>query len=372
MATKITKWTRDKPSVNNEFVDPTRRSHQPLAHHLTAQHTHTLYQLATQQQHKEDDDKQRKNINESREDAVVRRRIAWLRAQLHEVTLGDKSPTRGSPKAPKATGRKQEEEEEDEKVTEEEVERLRKEADKRKEVLSRVRTYIPVPPSPVTPKERGRKIHAKVVEVRREQVKEKEEQRQQKRREEEGWSRRTLLNQQKAEEQIWREQEEQRLKRDKLRRDLDILCEEREKARVEERKKVERQRQDLNYSHHVYNIYSTQQDQQAAIEKKKRREELEQEIAKVKEARAWDEEQEATRREEELRYSEVKRAFARRVKQSTLDKMKGKRITYISPPSPTPAVTFAKVSTSPTVSATSAISLKGRPVSPNVSASIKA
>ncbi|KAK4312551.1 hypothetical protein Pmani_016018 [Petrolisthes manimaculis] len=213
-----------------------------------------------------------------------------------------KSPTTASPNAPKATGRKQEEEE---KVTEEEVERLRKEADKRKEVLSRVRTYIPVPPSPVTPKERGHKIHAKVVEVRREQVKEKEEQRQQKRREEEGWSRRTLLNQQKAEEQIWREQEEQRLKRDKLRRDLDILCDENEKAKVEERKKMERQRQDLNYSHHVYNIYSTHQDQQAAIEKKKRREELEREIAKVKEAWAWDEEQEATRREEELRYGNI-------------------------------------------------------------------
>lgn len=40
---------------------------------------------------------------------------------------------------------------------------------------------------------------------------------------------------------------------------------------------------------------------QAAVEKKKRREELEREIEKVKEARAWEEKQEVARREEELR-----------------------------------------------------------------------
>lgn len=59
------------------------------------------------------------------------------------------------------------------------------------------------------------------------------------------------------------------------------------------------------------------------------------------------------------RYSEIKRAFARRVKQNTLDKMKGKRTSYIPPPSPTDAVTPAKVSTSPTMSDISALSLKG-------------
>lgn len=63
----------------------------------------------------------------------------------------------------------------------------------------------------------------KVVEERREQVKEKEAQRLQRKQEEEGWNRQALLNQQKAEEQIWREQEEQRLKRERLRRDLDRL-----------------------------------------------------------------------------------------------------------------------------------------------------
>lgn len=63
----------------------------------------------------------------------------------------------------------------------------------------------------------------KVVEERREQVKEKVAQRLQRKQEEEGWNRQALLNQQKAEEQIWREQEEQRLKRERLRRDLDRL-----------------------------------------------------------------------------------------------------------------------------------------------------
>lgn len=63
----------------------------------------------------------------------------------------------------------------------------------------------------------------KVVEVRRDQVKEKEALRQQRRQEEEGWNRQALLNQQKADEQIWREQEELRLKRERLRRDLDRL-----------------------------------------------------------------------------------------------------------------------------------------------------
>lgn len=49
------------------------------------------------------------------------------------------------------------------------------------------------------------------------------------------------------------------------------------------------------------------------------------EIEKVKAERMREAEVEDRLREEQLRYSAVKRAFARRVKQKTLDKMQGKR-----------------------------------------------
>lgn len=94
MATKITKWTREKGSAK-DFVDATRRSHQPLAHHLTLHHTAKLRELArreTTEGKREKQQQQQQQVEEereSREDAVVRRRIEWLRAQLHEVTLGD-------------------------------------------------------------------------------------------------------------------------------------------------------------------------------------------------------------------------------------------------------------------------------------------
>lgn len=87
MATKITKWTRERGG-RKDFVDATRRSHQKLKIHLKGQDAHQMRELARYEKKHADASYQEMEMKlEAREDVVIRRRIEQLRAQLHDVTL---------------------------------------------------------------------------------------------------------------------------------------------------------------------------------------------------------------------------------------------------------------------------------------------
>lgn len=87
MTTKITKWTRERGG-RKDFVDATRQSHQKLKVHLNGQEVDQMRELARYEKKKADENYQEMGERlEAREDAVIRRRIEQLRAQLHDVTV---------------------------------------------------------------------------------------------------------------------------------------------------------------------------------------------------------------------------------------------------------------------------------------------
>ncbi|XP_071524433.1 uncharacterized protein [Panulirus ornatus] len=205
------------------------------------------------------------------------------------------------------------------------VEELRLEADGRQKVLARVRTYIRATPAPTTPDQRAQTIHAKVVEERAVQVREKAERVRQKEEEEAKWARVVLKNRQQFEEDQRRERHLKTEKKERLRKELDVLCQEREERRAEERARLQRLRQDAESSDQAYLLYHQHLATVAAQEKLRKRDELLNEIEKVKATKLQEALKEEEEREADLRYSAVKRAYARRVKQRILDKMKGKK-----------------------------------------------
>ena len=80
MATAITKWTREKGG-RKDFVDSTRRSHQPLRVILSSSDAARMREMAGLGR-----EEAGKGMEE-REDVMVRRRIEKLRALLHDVNL---------------------------------------------------------------------------------------------------------------------------------------------------------------------------------------------------------------------------------------------------------------------------------------------
>ncbi|KAG7170318.1 trichohyalin-like [Homarus americanus] len=318
MATKITKWTRERGG-RKDFVDPTRRSHQRLKIHLTGQDTVKMRELAKWKEKDNSENKQeREEKREDREDRVIRKRIEKLRAQLHDVTLHEEKQQRRE-------SRQQEREE----VPRRGVEELRREADKGKAALVRVRTYIPTVPAPTTPKQRARTIHAKVLEQRAVQVKEKRERVRQRQEDDDYWAKVVIKNQERFKDDQWYEHLQKIEKKDKLRKELDRLCEEREARRAEERAELQRLRQEVEVSDQVYLHYHQHLDRQAAQEKIRKREELLNQIEKVRTTRQQEAMKEDEQKEGDLRYSAVRRAYARRIKQRILDKMQGKRTTVV-------------------------------------------
>ncbi|XP_045103956.1 vicilin-like seed storage protein At2g18540 [Portunus trituberculatus] len=305
MATTITKWTREK-GTRKDFVDHTRRSHQRLRVVLSSSDAARMREMAGRRQGEEAGRRL-----EDREDVMVRRRIERLRALLHDVTLEKEEKKQHSPGHCRVDSRS--------------VEDLREEAVSRTRALGKVRKYLPPPAAPITPLERGEKIHAQVLKALPVQVKERQERRKQLQEEDAMWAQRVRQNQRLFEEDLERERREKEQKKNKVKKDLDQLCKERAGLRQEESNLILRGRQELEKSHQVYHRYQQHQDAQAAKEKERKREELLKEIEKVKAERLKEAVREEQLREEQLRYSAVKRAFARHVKQKTLDKMQGKR-----------------------------------------------
>ncbi|KAK8387495.1 hypothetical protein O3P69_018202 [Scylla paramamosain] len=303
MATTITKWTREKGG-RKDFVDPTRRSHQRLRVVLSSSDAARMREMAERCR------EEAGRRLEDREDVMVRRRIERLRALLHDVTL-EKEEKKHSPLHSRVDSKS--------------VEDLREEAVSRSRALGKVRKYLPPPAAPITPQERGERIHAQVLKALPVQVKERQERRRQRREEDAMWAQRVRQNQRLFEEDLERERREKEQKKEKVKKDLDQLCKERAGLRQEESDLILRRRQELERSHQVYHRYQQHQDAQAAKEKERKREELLKEIEKVKAERLKEAVREEQLREEQLRYSAVKRAFARHVKQKTLDKMQGKR-----------------------------------------------
>ncbi|XP_050700710.1 uncharacterized protein LOC126987621 [Eriocheir sinensis] len=307
-ATAITKWTREKGG-RKDFVDHTRRSHQPLRVILSSGEAARMRELAGLGRDEEAGTGQEARL-EDREDAVTRKRIEKLRALLHDTTL-EEDEVAAAPPQPRPASRG--------------VEELRREAESRSRALGRVRTYLPPPATPTTPQERGDRIHAQVLKTLPVQVKEREERRRLKKEDDDKWALNVRQNQRRFEEDQEKERREKDERKERHKKDLDVLCKEQAGRRQEERNQILRRRQELETSHQVYHRYQQHQDAQAALAKERKREELLREIEKVKAERRMEAEVEERLREEQLRYSAVKRAFARRVKQKTLDKMQGKR-----------------------------------------------
>ncbi|XP_053637440.2 uncharacterized protein [Cherax quadricarinatus] len=211
------------------------------------------------------------------------------------------------------------------------VKELQQEADSRRQLLARVRTFIPVTPSPITPKQRAHTIHTEMLEERARQVQEKTERVRQRQEEDARWARVVRRNRDEFEEDLWKEHLHKINKRETLKKDLDNLCAEREASREEERRHLQRLREEvensgkvyLQYHHHIRTQVTPRT--QAAQEKLRKRKEFLAEIEAVRASRLQEALKEDEQRESELRYSAAKRAYARKVKQRILDKMKGKR-----------------------------------------------
>ncbi|XP_045584006.1 uncharacterized protein [Procambarus clarkii] len=312
MATKITKWTRERGG-QKDFADLTRRSHQRLKICLTshdAAKMRELAQCATRGDTQKRQESSRKL--ESREDAVIRRKIERLRAQLHDVTLSEETQQQSPAKAEKDLAKRS-------------VEELQREAQKRQRIVTRARTLVPTTPAPTTPKQRAHTIHEQVLKERARQVKEKEERVREHLEEEARWARVVVRNQQQFKEDRWKQHLHKTHKKEAFKKDLDRLCEERAASRETERAHLQRLRQELEGSEQVYLQYQHHLHTQAAQEKVRKREELLNEIEQVRARQLQEAQKEDETRESHLRYSAAKRAYARRIKQRILDKMKGKR-----------------------------------------------
>ncbi|XP_053637437.2 uncharacterized protein [Cherax quadricarinatus] len=318
MATKVTKWTRERGG-RKDFADPTRRSHQRLQINITGLDAAMMRDMAKYKGGDNVGKRQEKEVKmESREDAVIRKRIEELRAQLHDVTLKEEAKQGNKVEAVKEAAGKT-------------VKELQQEADSRRQLLARVRTFIPVTPSPITPKQRAHTIHTEMLEERARQVQEKTERVRQRQEEDARWARVVRRNRDEFEEDLWKEHLHKINKRETLKKDLDNLCAEREASREEERRHLQRLREEvensgkvyLQYHHHIRTQVTPRT--QAAQEKLRKRKEFLAEIEAVRASRLQEALKEDEQRESELRYSAAKRAYARKVKQRILDKMKGKR-----------------------------------------------
>ncbi|XP_068250144.1 tropomyosin alpha-1 chain-like [Palaemon carinicauda] len=314
MATKITKWTREKGG-RKDFVDATRRSHQPLAYHLSEHEKNKMKELARNEKSKEKDGEDRKIL--AKEDAVIRKRIEKLRAQLHNFSVGElqnnkvsaeKSPSEGD--APKKS-----------------FSELKEEAERRKDLLRTARAYIPPTTQPITPKQRGQRIHTKVLAGRAVQVQEKKERIRDKEEYDAKWAERVIQNQEQYEEDKWREKLEKIEKKEKLKKDLDKQCVERAGQRVAVRNKLVDIRKDIELSDQLHERHQQHWKMESNKVKLQNREKALKEIQDINDRKLQEAIREEEMKEEDLRYSAFKRAYARRVKQRILDKMHGKRPT---------------------------------------------
>ncbi|XP_069994890.1 apical junction molecule [Penaeus vannamei] len=319
MATRISKWTRERGG-RKDFVDPTRKSHQPLKIHLSEIETRKLRGLATAEG-REEEPRGKERTFEGKEDSVMRRRIEKLRAELHGFALEE-----GHPRPASQTGIKGDEEEAGKaQIKRRTVEELQKEAAERRRTLRRVRSYIPPKVIPTTPKERGRKIHAKMLQERAVQVKEKKGRIKEKKEDDDMWGEIVAKNHELYQDDLWREKFAKIENRDRLKDDLAKLCAERQARDAAEQAERVRMRQNIEGSDQVFHLYRMHMHRQAEEEKRRKRDAALREIEGIRRCKLSEAAQEDRLRDEDLRYSAFRRAYARRVKQRVLDKMQGKR-----------------------------------------------
>ncbi|XP_037794150.1 stress response protein NST1-like [Penaeus monodon] len=318
MATRISKWTRERGG-RKDFVDPTRKSHQPLKIHLSEIETRKLRDLATKR--KEEETRNKEITLEGKEESVMRRRIEKLRAELHGFALDEDQPRpasdRGGKGVEKDAGEGQ--------IKRKTVEELRREAAQRNRILNRVRRYIPPKVVPTTPKERGRKIHAKMLQERAVQMKEKKSRIKEKKENDDMWGEIVARNHELFQDDLWREQFEKIENRDRLKDDLAKLCAERQARDAAEQAERVRMRQNIEGSDQVFHQYRMHVHRQAEEEKQRKRDTALREIEEIRRYKLSEAAREDQLRDEDLRYSAFRRAYARRVKQRVLDKMQGKK-----------------------------------------------
>ncbi|XP_064095969.1 golgin subfamily A member 6-like protein 1 [Macrobrachium nipponense] len=313
MATKITKWTREKGG-RKDFVDATRRSHQALTYHLTENETNKMKELARCDKTRESEGKEGKI--EAKEDAVIRRRIEKLRAQLHSFSVGEtnkvsveKSPSEGGD-APTRS-----------------LKELKEEAKKRKDLLRTARSYIPPTAQPITPKQRGQRIHTKVLAGRAVQVREKQERIREREEYDSKWAERVIENHEKYEDDKWREKLERIEKKEKLKKDLDEQCVELARRRKTAWANLVDVRKDIELSDQLHEKHQQHWKTESNKAKLQYREKARQEIQDINDRKLQEALRDEELKAEDLRYSAFKRAYARRVKQRILDKMHGRRPT---------------------------------------------
>ncbi|XP_066946976.1 golgin subfamily A member 6-like protein 22 [Macrobrachium rosenbergii] len=316
MATKITKWTREKGG-RKDFVDATRRSHQPLTYHLSEHETNKMKELARYDKTRESEGKEDKI--EAKEDAVIRKRIEKLRAQLHSFSVGEvflfsnkvsveKTPSEGD--APPKS-----------------LKELKEEAKKRKDLLRTARSYIPPTAQPITPKQRGQRIHTKVLAGRAVQVREKQERIREREEYDAKWAERVIENHERYEDDKWREKLERIEKKEKLKKDLDEQCVELARRRKTARANLVDVRKDIELSDQLHERHQQHWKTESNKAKLQYREKALKEIQDINDRKLQEAIREEELKAEDLRYSAFKRAYARRVKQRILDKMHGRRPT---------------------------------------------
>ncbi|XP_047494029.1 uncharacterized protein LOC125042440 [Penaeus chinensis] len=124
---------------------------------------------------------------------------------------------------------------------------------------------------------------------------------------------------------LWREKFEKIENRDRLKDDLAKLCVERQARDAAEQAERVRLRQNIEGSDQVFHQYRMHMHRQAEEEKQRKRDVALREIEEIRRDKLLEAAREDQLRDEDLRYSAFRRAYARRVKQRVLDKMQGKR-----------------------------------------------
>ncbi|XP_042890928.1 stress response protein nst1-like [Penaeus japonicus] len=321
MATRITKWTRERGG-RKDFADPTRKSHKPLKIHLSEFETKKLRELATAEE-REEERRNEERTYVGKEESVMRKRIEKLRAELHGFGLDEKQSGPASEKG--GRGGEGESESKGGQPKKKTAEELQREAAERKKVLNRVRRYIPPKVVPTTPKERSRTIHAKMLQERAVQMKEKKNRIRERKENEDKWGEIVKVNHENYQDDLWREKFSKIENRDRLKDDLDKLCAERRARDAAEEEERVRMRQNIEGSDLVHHQYRIHMHNKAEEEKQRKRDAALREIDAIRRYKLSEAAQEDQLRDEDLRYSAFRRAYARRVKQRVLDKMQGKR-----------------------------------------------
>ncbi|XP_076049355.1 uncharacterized protein LOC143030035 [Oratosquilla oratoria] len=324
-ATRITKWTREKGG-RRDFVDPTRRSHARSALRLDPVRSSRLLQLAQGGPSKgapsEGDPGSVVGREKDPEVAQLRRRISQLRAHLSELGINDipppVAPPRSSSPASPAPDKPQE-------PSKESLEALKEAARRRALHLQRVRRNMPRKKEILTPDQRASIIKKEVLQELPKQRATKLEAQKVRQEEEAAWARQIEREQRQYVQDLLREKELVRAKQQRLKKELQALCEEKNQREEKKKEKEKEEKEAKEYKDYLYWKYQEENEAQKAKDKERLRREAEKEIEKAKQ---WRQEEEARSRMDDeriLAYSLAKRAYARQMKHKHMQRIRGHR-----------------------------------------------